>query len=258
MTNRKNLILFLAILFILAPLDLIATEYYIKMSFGLNNGNSIQETVYTPEKYASYVSIGNMRKSGLGIEFRAEFIFKLSSNLSLSFGVGHIENSIKGMESNYWLSDIGEYFSVIPQVEIGTTPIFSSLIFSIPLNSRIQMNFQGGVDYHFGYVESKADWYYAGSIHRSAIFSGSKNGFGSHIGVGFDFTPGEILTFFIESFYQYYHLNGVENFEVDIRGEEKNPYIDEIEEYIFPEFDYDLLKLSASSLSILIGLKFKF
>jgi hypothetical protein len=50
----------------------------------------------------------------------------------------------------------------------------------------------------------------------------------------------------------------VENFEVAIRGEEKNPYIDEIEEYIFPEFDYDLLKLSASSLSILIGLKFKF
>jgi len=258
LTNKKNLILFLAVLFISLPLDLIATEYYVKMSFGLNSGNSIQETVHTQEKYASYVSVGNMRESGKGIEFLAEFIFKFSSNFSLSFGVGHTENLIKGMESDYWLSDIGEYYSVIPQVWIGTTPIFSSLIFSLPLNSQIQINLQGGVGYHFGYVESKANWYYGGSIHRSAIYSGSTNGLGSHIGLGIDFTPREILTFCIEAFYQYLHLNGVENFKVEIGGEEKNPYIDKIEEYIFPEFNYEVLKLNSSGLSIRIGIKFKF
>jgi len=258
LTKRKNSILFLAFLLISLPLNLVATEYYIKMSFGLNSGSSIQETVHTSEKYVSYISVGNIRKSGKGKEFFAEFIFKLSPNFSLSFGLGYTENFIKGMKSNYWLSDIGEYYSVIPQVEIGVTPIFSSLIFSLPLNSHIQINLQGGVGYHFGYVESKADWYYYGSIHRSANYSGSTNGLGSHIGVGFDFTPGEILSFCIEAFYQYLHLNGVENFKVEIGGEKKNPYIDKIKEYIFPEFNYDVLKLNASSLSIRIGIKFKF
>lgn len=209
---------------------------------------------------------------GIIVDVKAEIQFSLSSNIRIGFGIGylsdsdnmHMDGNIGGMSGGMMgsmmggqtggFSGDGHNFRVIP--------LTLSLYYVLPLNHKLNIFMVGGGGY---YLSSFRD-----------ISTQEENGFGPHVGFGFDLEIADRIKIVAEGIYRFVNLKGFTSelhpgFREGMEGEEHEEgfwhYNHGQGEYHFHESHEDQAQMmidsppysiSLNGFSLRVGIKFRF
>lgn len=263
--GRKNCVSTFLILFSLFfPSVLLADKISIKMSWGIFAGGGVQESLSAPEQFRPYISVGSLRKAKLGLNFQIEFSYQIDSRFSISLDGGYTDYSVKGRSVEYLAPYYEDYYNVVPEFQFQAIPVCLSLIFSVPMNSYIQVNVLGGLGYYIGTFESKSLWDYTFPGYpvwqeRTLSHKGHSTAIGLHFGGGFDIALSDRIFFLsIDVRYRIVKFRGIDELEVHEVRKPIEFFPPELEKYYYPDFNYDVSKIDLAGIVINIGAKFKF
>jgi hypothetical protein len=241
--------LYACLFFVLLCPRVLCQNLSLRLSFGLNNGGTINDS-------------SGERRIDNSYDISAEMLVKLTSHFYLGIGTGHKSLSVVNGVLVYDLSEWHQFYNMQPTARLNVVPLFASIVLQGNLIPWARVYLTGGFGIYFGYINAEAEWrIQTGPIaifQRQSKYRTDTQTLAYHVGSGIDISLGEVFSIFIQALY-----NPVAFTNIDVMEEQTqtglNPIISETGEHVFPsDYVYKISEISFSGLSLNVGIRVVF
>jgi len=244
------------------PIQLQATNLYIKMSLGINTGGIIQDLMPIPAMYSPYVTVENNPKPKLGMDAAFELLYHFTPRIGLAFGYGYLSGGKKAETAEITAVGLDFPFTGTPRYDWEANSIYVTGIYALPFSPSFKLNLGVGAAYYLAKLKHRTSWITGigsgGDIGSDSFnWDHSSQNWGFHITSGFDFTLFENMFFTLDVLYRFAEFDS-HVIELDTSRSSTIHRLEWIEQQIIPYVEYEVIQLGISGFAFRGGIKFRF